>query len=92
MTAIGCRRQRSRAFAVCREALARAFFGNMRCYLVNGFPKCGGTWLDLVLAGMFGVPFRRDQPNWLEHSVTRGHFVRSHACAMSSHSGMTRAI
>lgn len=73
--ASGWARLRSRAFAVRHKAFVRLLSGVMPYYLVNEFPKSGGTWLAQMLSDALGVPFRRNRPIRLERSVTHGHFL-----------------
>lgn len=57
------------------KAYIRLFSGFAPYYLVNEYPKSGGTWLAQMLAAAIGVPFRRNQPIRIEPSVTHGHFL-----------------
>lgn len=61
--------------AVRAKALVRGFSGLAPYYLVNEFPKSGGTWLAQRLSDALDVPFRRNAPIRLERSVTHGHFL-----------------
>ncbi len=47
----------------------------MPYYVVNEFPKSGGTWLAQMLADALELPFRRNKPIRLEKCVTHGHFL-----------------
>jgi Sulfotransferase domain len=44
-------------------------------YVVNEFPKSGGTWLTLMLADALALPFRRNEPIRFEKSLVHGHFL-----------------
>lgn len=44
-------------------------------YLVNEFPKSGGTWLAQMLSDALDLPFRCNAPIRFEPSVTHGHFL-----------------
>lgn len=61
--------------AVRHKVYVRAFSGVAPYYLVNEFPKSGGTWLAQMLADALGLPFRRNAPIRFERSVTHGHFL-----------------
>lgn len=61
--------------AVRHKALVRGFSGIAPYYIVNEFPKSGGTWLAQMLADALDLPFRRNAPIRLERSVTHGHFL-----------------
>lgn len=61
--------------AVRHKAFVRGLSGLAPYYLVNEFPKSGGTWLAEMLSDALDVPFRRNAPIRLEHSVTHGHFL-----------------
>lgn len=57
------------------KAYVRAFSRFAPYYLVNEFPKSGGTWLALMLSDALGLPFRRNAPIRFERAVTHGHFL-----------------
>lgn len=61
--------------AVRHKILIRSFSALAPFYLVNEFPKSGGTWLAQMLADALNVPFRRNAPIQIERSVTHGHFL-----------------
>ncbi len=65
----------SRAYAARHKALVRLLSGVLPYYLVNEFPKSGGSWLAEMLSEALDVPFRRNRPIRLERSVTHGHFL-----------------
>lgn len=68
-------RIRARWPAARHKAFVRGFSGLAPYYLVNEFPKSGGTWLAQMLSDALDVPFRRNAPIRLERSVTHGHFL-----------------
>lgn len=70
-------RIRARWPAVRHKAFVRGFSGLAPYYLVNEFPKSGGTWLAQMLSDVLDVPFRRNSPIRFERSVTHGHFLKS---------------
>lgn len=44
-------------------------------YLVNEFPKSGGTWLSQMLASALELPFRRNDLVRFEPSIVHGHYL-----------------
>ena len=66
---------RPRIRAARHKALTRVFSGVLPYYVVNEFPKSGGTWLAEMLSEALDVPFRRNQPLRLERSIVHGHFL-----------------
>lgn len=68
-------RLKTRLYAARHKAYIRAFSGFAPYYIVNEFPKSGGTWLALMLADALDLPFRRNQPIQFERSITHGHFL-----------------
>lgn len=61
--------------AVRHNVFVRGFSALAPYYLVNEFPKSGGTWLAQMLSDLLDVPFRRNAPIQIERSVTHGHFL-----------------
>lgn len=61
--------------AVRHKVFVRAFSRFAPYYLVNEFPKSGGTWLAQMLAEALEIPFLRNEPIRIERSVTHGHFL-----------------
>lgn len=68
-------RFRSRIFAARHKAYVRSFSGVAPYYVVNEYPKSGGTWLAQMLSDALDIPFRRNAPIRFERSVTHGHFL-----------------
>jgi len=68
-------RIRGRWPALRHKAIVRGFSRLAPYYLVNEFPKSGGTWLAQMLSDALGVAFRRNAPIRFERSVTHGHFL-----------------
>lgn len=66
---------KARAFAARHKGYVRAFSSLSPYYLVNEFPKSGGTWLAQMLADALEIPFRRNARIQYERSVTHGHFL-----------------
>ncbi|MFY0626295.1 MAG: sulfotransferase domain-containing protein [Reichenbachiella sp.] len=44
-------------------------------YIVNEYPKSGGTWVGQLLAHSTGLPFPRNQFRKIEKSIIHGHFA-----------------
>ena len=61
--------------AVRHKTFVRAFSALAPFYLVNEFPKSGGTWLAQMLSDVLNLPFRRNAPIRIERSLTHGHFL-----------------
>lgn len=64
--------------AARHQLFVRGLSGIAPYYVVNEFPKSGGTWLAQMLADALDLPFRRHSPIQYEPSVTHGHFLRPH--------------
>ena len=64
--------------AARHQLFVRGLAGIAPYYVVNEFPKSGGTWLAQMLADALDLPFRRHTPIQYEPSVTHGHFLRPH--------------
>lgn len=65
----------TRMAALRHKTFVRGFSGLAPYYVVNEFPKSGGSWLAEMISDALGVPFRRNAPIRLERSVTHGHFL-----------------
>lgn len=74
MTVVGTLRRRLPAAR--HKAYVHVFSRFAPYYLVNEFPKSGGTFLAQMLAELLDLPFRRNAPIRFERSVTHGHFLR----------------
>lgn len=61
--------------AMRHKLYVRSFSAIAPYYIVNEFPKCGGTWLSQMLALAMDLPFRRNEPIRYEAAVTHGHFL-----------------
>lgn len=58
-----------------RQFLARACSGWRPYYIVNEFPKCGGSWIGEMIAQALDVPFPRNRFPSLQRSILHGHFL-----------------
>lgn len=46
-------------------------------YLVNEFPKSGGSWLGLMLAEALGLPFPRNRLPNFNNAIMHGHYLNT---------------
>jgi hypothetical protein len=51
--------------------------GALPLYVVNEFPKSGGTWVGQMLGRALGVPFPRNRLPVLRPSIMHGHYLES---------------
>lgn len=58
-----------------RKVFPRLFSGFAPYYIVNEFPKSGGTWAGQLLADAIGVPFPRNKPIGTGPAICHGHFL-----------------
>lgn len=75
MTVTSMKHFHVRLNALRHKLYIRGFSGIAPYYLVNEFPKCGGTWLCQMLAAAMEIEFRRNEPIRYESAVTHGHFL-----------------
>ncbi len=59
-----------------RYFLAYGFSGIMPLYIVNEYPKSGGSWLSQMLAVALNVPFPRNRLPMLRSCILHAHFLR----------------
>lgn len=60
-----------------RCAMVHTVSGLLPLYIVNEYPKSGGTWLGLMLSESLSVPFSRNRLPKLERSIFHGHYICS---------------
>lgn len=53
------------------------FSGVSPYWIVNEFPKSGGTWIGEMLAEALQIPFPRNRPIGIKESLCHGHFINS---------------
>jgi hypothetical protein len=66
---------RDRFYTARNKTYVRLLGGMMPFYLVNEYPKSGGTWLTQMLAEAMDIPFRRNELVRLERSLVHGHYL-----------------
>jgi hypothetical protein len=58
-----------------RAGLVHLLSGALPLYVVNEFPKSGGTWVGQMLGRALGVPFPRNRLPILRPSIMHGHYL-----------------
>ncbi len=53
----------------------RLFSGIAPYFIVNEYPKSGGTWIGLMLADALDLPFPRHRPLGIGKCICHGHFL-----------------
>lgn len=69
-------RLEKRATEVVRLAMVHSLSGALPLYVVNEFPKSGGTWMGQLLGRALGVPFPRNRLPSPRPSIMHGHYLR----------------
>jgi hypothetical protein len=59
-----------------RVGMVHLLSGVVPLYVVNEFPKSGGTWVGQILGRVLGVPFPRNRFPVFRTSVMHGHYLR----------------
>ena len=59
-----------------RAGMIHLLSGPMPLYVVNEFPKSGGTWVGQLLGRALGVPFPRNRFPVARTSIMHGHYLR----------------
>ncbi len=65
-----------RANQLIRLGMVHLLSGPVPLYVVNEFPKSGGTWVGQMLGRALGVPFPRNRFPVLRPSIMHGHYLR----------------
>lgn len=60
-----------------RYALVHLFPGIFPLYIVNEYPKSGGTWLSKMLSDALNAPFPQNRLPVLRRSIIHGHYLHS---------------
>lgn len=63
--------------AIIRSAMVHSLSRAFPLYIVNEFPKSGGTWVGHMLSSALSVPFPRNCIPKLESSIMHGHYLNS---------------
>jgi hypothetical protein len=61
--------------ALIRAGMVHLLSGVVPLYVVNEFPKSGGTWVGQMLGRALGVPFPRNRLPVLRTSIMHGHYL-----------------
>jgi hypothetical protein len=70
-----CSRVYGKENELIRAGLVRLLSGALPLYVVNEFPKSGGTWVGQMLGRALGVPFPRNRLRVLRPSIMHGHYL-----------------
>lgn len=62
--------------AITRYMLVYGLSGAMLYFIVNEYPKSGGSWLAQMLADLLQIPFPRNRLPVLRPSIMHGHFFK----------------
>jgi hypothetical protein len=58
-----------------RAGMVHLLSGTLPLYVVNEYPKSGGTWVGQMLGRALGVPFPRNRFPVLRPSIMHGHYL-----------------
>ena len=64
-----------KAEALQRAVLARCFSSYLPLYIVNEFPRSGGSWIAAMLAEALDLPFRQNRTPNFGAAIMHGHFL-----------------
>ena len=64
-----------RSNELVRAGMVRFLSGPMPLYVVNEYPKSGGTWVGQMLGRALGVPFPRNRFPVMRTSIMHGHYL-----------------
>lgn len=65
----------ARANEYVRLGMVHLLSGAVPLYVINEFPKSGGTWVGQMLGRALGVPFPRNRFPVLRPSIMHGHYL-----------------
>jgi hypothetical protein len=65
----------ARANELVRLSMVHLLSGAVPLYVINEFPKSGGTWVGQMLGRALGVPFPRNRFPVLRPSIMHGHYL-----------------
>lgn len=60
-----------------RYALAHTLSGVLPLYIVNEYPKSGGSWIGDMLSDLLEIPFPRNRLPYLKSCILHGHMMHS---------------
>ena len=60
--------------SIQRYFMVKLLSGVLPLFIVNEYPKSGGTWVGQLLGGLLGLPFPRNQFRKFQSSIIHGHF------------------
>ena len=66
-----------RSNELLRAGMVHLLSSAVPLYVVNEFPKSGGTWVGQMLGRALGVPFPRNRFPVLKTSIMHGHYLNS---------------
>ena len=72
LAGVGARLRAARYKAMVRTCARFAPY-----YVINEYPKCGGTWLSQMLSDAMSMPFYRHRMPRLKPGIVHGHFLSS---------------
>jgi hypothetical protein len=58
-----------------RHFMVNYLAGVIPLYIINEYPKSGGTWLGQMLSSALNIPFPRNRFPFLKESILHGHYV-----------------
>jgi hypothetical protein len=61
--------------ALVRGGMVHLLSGPLGLYVINEFPKSGGTWVGQMLGRALGVPFPRNRLPAPRPSIMHGHYL-----------------
>ena len=64
-----------KAEALKRAVMARCLSSYLPLYIVNEFPRSGGSWIAAMLAEALGLPFPQNQMPKFGAAILHGHFL-----------------
>ena len=63
--------------ALSRYALIHLFSGSFPLFVINEYPKSGGSWVGQLLSESLGIPFPRNRLPMLKKSIMHEHMMHS---------------
>ena len=66
---------RTKFAGAVRFGMCYALSSYLPLYIVNEYPKSGGTWVSQMLSDYLGIPFPRNQFPKFQSSIMHGHYL-----------------